>query len=131
MSENRTALQIEVEECWDLLASATVARLGWNAPDGPVILPVNIAVEGRTVTLRTSSASAMTRQVDDSPVALEVDDVDGETRTGWSVLVRGVASTTFEGVDAGSSAEPWLDGAKPVTITIRPREVTGRRVVEA
>ncbi|MCL8026406.1 pyridoxamine 5'-phosphate oxidase family protein [Nocardioides bruguierae] len=118
-------VEMDAEECWRLIEGTQVGRLAWNAPDGPTVLPVNIAVDGTSITFRTASTSSLTAQVDDSPVALEVDAIDEGYRTGWSVLVRGTASASFD-AGAVTSAEPWLEGARPVTVTVRPRSITGR-----
>ena len=89
-------VDLDEATCWELMATAGIGRLVWVDADGPVAVPVNIAVSDGAVVVRTAAYSAMAREVDDSRVALEVDDLDHETRTGWSVLVRGVARVLFE-----------------------------------
>ena len=95
--------------------------------DGPVAVPVNIAVSDGAVVVRTAAYSAMAREVDDSRVALEVDDLDHETRTGWSVLVRGVARVLFEPAPEDAPTA-WPTGSKSATVRVRPTKVTGRRL---
>ncbi|ANH39228.1 Pyridoxamine 5'-phosphate oxidase [Nocardioides dokdonensis FR1436] len=118
---------IELDEatCWRLLASRPVGRLAWCQAAGPVLVPVNHTVEDRTVVVRTAPWASMVAQVDDSPVAYQVDDFDQVTREGWSVLVRGTAEV---GYDASGGPEPWPAGSHAATVRIRPVEVTGRRV---
>lgn len=117
---------LDEAECWSLLETAAVGRLAWVDADGPVVLPVNIAVSQGAVVIRTAAYSSITREVDDSRVALEVDDL-GPERTGWSVLLRGVARVLLEPapVDAPTA---WPTGSKSATVRIRPTRVTGRRL---
>ncbi|TIC85658.1 pyridoxamine 5'-phosphate oxidase family protein [Nocardioides sp. GY 10127] len=128
-ARERALVELATDACWGLLQGSRVGLLAWTAPDGPTVRPVNLAVAGRTITFRTAAGSAMTQQVDDSLVALQVGATDGVERTGWSVLVRGTASVSFSSEEA-SPAEPWLRGARPVTVTVHAREVTGRVLVD-
>ena len=63
-------------------------------------------------------------------VAFEVDHIDVESNSGWSVVVHGRAEdvTRFDGpgfrVRAG---DPWT-GPKDALLRITPTSVTGRRV---
>lgn len=128
----RQLRDLTTDECWELLASRTLGRVAWTAPDGPVVVPVNYGVAGRTLWLRTSAYAALVREADQSPVAIEVDDVDEAARTGWSVLARGVAHVRFPS-DGGATppeVETWPAGPRPMWVVLEPREVTGRRLVE-
>ena len=43
-------------ECWDLLASTPVGRIGVLVDSAPEIYPVNHAVDGQTIVFRTERA---------------------------------------------------------------------------
>jgi nitroimidazol reductase NimA-like FMN-containing flavoprotein (pyridoxamine 5'-phosphate oxidase superfamily) len=58
------------------LADKHVGRVTYSDEAGPVILPVNYAVENQSVLFRTSAASSMALHLRDRTVAFEVDDVD-------------------------------------------------------
>lgn len=125
-------VEIPADECWRLLASSTVGRMAWAGGDGQTVLPVNFVVADSEIWFRTSAHSALAREVDDLPVAFEVDDVDDFTRSGWSVLVRGIAHIVY---DAARLPHPWPDpdtwptGTHPLHVSLEPRQVTGRRLM--
>ena len=125
----RKPVLVELDEvtCWDLLQTTSVGRLAWVDADGPVVVPVNFSVSRGTILVRTAAYSSMTREVDDSRVALEVDALDATDRTGWSVLVRGVARVLFEPAST-EAPTAWPSGTKSATVRIRPTRVTGRRL---
>ena len=65
----------------------------------------------------------------------EVDVTDRSARSGWSVVVQGVAQelTRYDRVDvidrlADLRIEPWAPGDKPHVVRIVPLQITGRRV---
>jgi nitroimidazol reductase NimA-like FMN-containing flavoprotein (pyridoxamine 5'-phosphate oxidase superfamily) len=125
----RKPVLVELDEvtCWDLLETTSIGRLAWVDADGPVVVPVNFSVSRGTILVRTAAYSSMTREVDDSRVALEVDVLDATDRTGWSVLVRGVARVLFEPAST-EAPTAWPTGTKSATVRIRPTRVTGRRL---
>lgn len=120
-------LELDEATCWDLLETTSVGRMAWVDAEGPVVLPVNFSVSRGSIVVRTAAYSAMTRQVDDSRVALEVDVLDAADHTGWSVLVRGVARVFFEPAPADAPTA-WPTGTKSATVRIRPTRITGRRL---
>jgi hypothetical protein len=96
-----------------------------------MVLPVNYALDGSSVWVRTRAHSDLARQVDESKVALLVDDIDPHTHVGWTVLLRGTAHAEYheERVpDAVRDLEPWADGPRPVWLHLVPDHVTGRRL---
>jgi nitroimidazol reductase NimA-like FMN-containing flavoprotein (pyridoxamine 5'-phosphate oxidase superfamily) len=119
------------QECLMLLGSRTIGRVAFCLPTGPVVLPVNYAMHDGAALFRTSSNSSLAKRLGDSSAALEVDDLDEETRTGWSVLLRGYASTV-EHRDLPASAakrpQPWVQGARMLYIRIVATEISGRRL---
>ena len=133
--DSRSGLErMSREECLALLATQEVGRLVVVENGRPLVFPVNYAMDGDAPVFRTASGTklwASTR----SPVAFEVDAIDGEARTGWSVIVHGVAQeiTAFDRSDVrlrvyGLPVHPWARGEKPSFVRITPRLITGRRV---
>jgi nitroimidazol reductase NimA-like FMN-containing flavoprotein (pyridoxamine 5'-phosphate oxidase superfamily) len=126
-------------ECRWLLAANVVGRVGFDAGAGPRIHPVNYAMDGDAVVLRTAEGSELTGLADrgeapDGPlVAFEVDHVDYDRHQGWSVLAVGRVSRV---VDAGDleriarewSPRPWAGGEREVVLTVAVVELTGRRL---
>ncbi|MFR9775778.1 pyridoxamine 5'-phosphate oxidase family protein [Micromonospora sp. MS34] len=118
-----------------LLASVRVGRVVFTQWALPAIRPVNHLVVDGLVIFCTHSASAVATQVTAGPtvVAYEADDIDEERRTGWSVVVTGLAV----GVDAGELADryrgllrPWV-GRGDQVVAVQPRLVTGFRMVRS
>ena len=114
------------------LAEKVVGRVAYVNDDGPVVLPVNYAVDQETVLFRTSAASPLAVHTRDGTVAFQVDEVDEVTESGWGVLLRGTA--TFEHPKATGPANhprpsPWVQGSRNLVVRISPQLVTGRRLL--
>src|SRR4051794_10581978 len=67
-----TITELPTDECWDLLRTREVGRLGVNADGFPQVLPMNYAVDGDTVVVR-SRPGAKLRSADGQPVSFEID----------------------------------------------------------
>jgi nitroimidazol reductase NimA-like FMN-containing flavoprotein (pyridoxamine 5'-phosphate oxidase superfamily) len=133
--DERTGIEMIMrDECVRLLAGEVVGRLGFNLGGSPEILPVNYVLDGEAVVFRTASGSKF-EGAGRGPVVFEVDRIDRETRSGWSVLVHGDAHevTVFDNPELHARVlelpiDPWARGAKPHLVRIAPRSITGRRV---
>ena len=121
-------LDLTADECWTLAASMPVGRLAWSGAQGPTVVPVNFVVTEGQVHVRTAAYSAQARECDDSPVAFEIDEFDAESRTGWSVLLRGRAHLRYGGSRDVAAPEVWPAGARGLLLTIDVAETSGRRV---
>ena len=69
-------------------------------------------------------------------MALEVDDLDHRSRTGWSVVVHGHAQAAAApqhvmGLWPMDQIVPWAPGIGTLFIQVTPAEVTGRIVSRA
>lgn len=121
------------EECFRLLDTAAVGRVGLLVGGKPEILPVNYVVEGPAVVFRTSADSVL-NQVALQVVAFQVDRIDETSHTGWSVLVQGVAHDVSSAVDVTSerlrrlSLISWAPGARHRWFRVRVDAVSGRRL---
>jgi uncharacterized protein len=126
---------IPVDECYELLAGHEVGRLGVNAEHYPLIIPVNYGMDGRTIVIRTHPGTTLSA-AEHANVTFEVDEIDRRERTGWSVLVRGLAeevgpehrAVLVERTHA-TGVEPWAPGEHGDWLRIIPHEVSGRRIV--
>lgn len=117
---------IEPEECRRLLASRSVARLGFVSMSGDVlVLPVSYKVDDAGVLVfQTSRRGVLARLAEGERVSVQVDDVSEELHNGWSVLAHGHA-TTYEG---DVSPRAWVAGHDEVVIGIALDRLTGRAV---
>jgi len=128
---HRWLVDLPTEECWQLLTSRPVGRLAWSGPHGPTVIPVNFAVDGQNVLIRTKAYSEAAREVDDTMVAFQVDSFDEQARQGWSVLVRGRAHFEYQSPTASGDPDVWVDGPRSLRMRVEATEVTGRRILSS
>jgi nitroimidazol reductase NimA-like FMN-containing flavoprotein (pyridoxamine 5'-phosphate oxidase superfamily) len=124
---------VKPSECWQLLATASVGRVGFIVDGKPEVLPVNFAIDGETILFRTAEGNVLSN-ASMSVVAFEVDNLNEGDQSGWSVLVQGFARDIGDAVDPTSrrlkqlTLETWPPGARPRWFHITPDKVTGRRL---
>ena len=120
-------------ECRDLLETDTVGRVAFVTPAGPRIVPVNYALHGEALEMRTTAYSELAVYAPGHEIAFEIDQLDSERRRGWSVVAHGVCER-LEQPSSGSwhhdgpGPEPWAGGFRPMWLRLEWRELTGRRV---
>jgi len=123
-----------VETCLRLAAREAVGRLAFLADGEIVVLPVNFTLRGSSVCFRSAVGSKVAAAVNHDTVTFEVDRYDLESQTGWSVLLKGTATSVTEEREIlaleDTGVEPWLGATgRPYWIRIRPDVVTGRAVI--
>jgi nitroimidazol reductase NimA-like FMN-containing flavoprotein (pyridoxamine 5'-phosphate oxidase superfamily) len=125
----RSALEdIGREECLRLLASVPVGRLAIGVPGAPpFVVPMNYVLDGETVIFRSDPGEKLV-QLRGNPVSFQADQIDPGTRTGWSVLVQGIAHQATAAEIERLRLEPWAPGAKEHWVRIVPWSITGRRI---
>jgi nitroimidazol reductase NimA-like FMN-containing flavoprotein (pyridoxamine 5'-phosphate oxidase superfamily) len=121
-------------ECWALLATQPVGRVAVIVGHYPLVFPVNYAVDGETIVYRTGAGTKL-HSIHRSNVTFEADEIDNEQRTGWSVMVKGVAQELSVQRDRHvisrvelTGAAPWAPGDRDHVIRIVADQVTGRRI---
>jgi len=119
------------EECLELLEAESVGRVAWNEPEGPLVLPVNYAMEGTSIVFRTSMNTKLARQLHLGFASFQIDEHDDFTQSGWSVLVRGVMSCIDAHASESDEARvaPWADGDRRFLMRITPLIISGRRII--
>ncbi len=130
-----TMNQIPAEECYQLLGTQEIGRLGLIAGHYPLIFPVNYALDRTTLVIRTHAGTIL-QAAEHANVTFEIDEIDRHSRSGWSVLVRGQAEEVGEGHRAelvarthAAGVEPWAPGEKGHWLRIIPHEISGRRIM--
>jgi nitroimidazol reductase NimA-like FMN-containing flavoprotein (pyridoxamine 5'-phosphate oxidase superfamily) len=122
---------LDPTECMDLVKQQVVGRLGLIVDGRPEIHPVNFAVAGEEVLIRTDQGTKL-RGALEGPVVFEVDHVDPETRTGWSVMLHGKAELTTARTGRSGSQNrllrSWREAELPQLLRILPDRITGRRI---
>ena len=131
--DGRTWLEdLSTAECWRLLDATPVGRIGVLVDSAPEIYPVNHLVDGDSIVFRTAPGSKL-RGLDRSPsVCCQVDGIDPEAHTGWSVLVKGRATPLRNAEEVRRVADLpldyWIAGSRPDWVRIVAHQVTGRRI---
>jgi nitroimidazol reductase NimA-like FMN-containing flavoprotein (pyridoxamine 5'-phosphate oxidase superfamily) len=130
-----TMESLPADECFRLLATHEIGRIGVNAEHYPLILPVNYAVDGTTLVIRTHPGTIL-RAAEHANVTFEVDEIDRFTRSGWSVLVRGQAEEVGPEHRAeivartlATEVEPWAPGDHGHWVRLIVHDISGRRIV--
>ncbi|MER7755329.1 pyridoxamine 5'-phosphate oxidase family protein [Kitasatospora sp. NPDC097643] len=120
-------------ECWELVGTHGVGRIGLPVQPGPVVYPVNYVVDAGTFAYRTAE-SGSAAPAEGTAVSFQVDHIDEYLGRGWSVLALGPAHHVDDPAELSRLAAlpgstPWAGGDRPYWVRIRPQELTGRRLV--
>jgi uncharacterized protein len=128
-------VELEPEECLELLGSVPVGRVGVTIDALPAVLPVNFTLWNSAIVFRTVPGTKLDAAAAGEVVAFEADGYGTrDAPGGWSVLVRGVAREVTDPVElAQVTAIPldsWAwDGSAHRYVCIEPTVMTGRRLV--
>ena len=115
---SRSSSTTNASNCWPRCPSVSFAIV--IDDHGPLVVPVNYALDGDVVVFRSGAGSKL-RALRDAPLSFQVDLIDPSHRTGWSVLIRGTAHEATDARDA-FRVDPWAPGAKQHWIrVVRPR----------
>ena len=119
---------IDTPECRQLLTEGTVGRVGWQSAEGLVVLPVAYGVhtDGR-LGFRVGAGSVLAELARPTSAVFEVDDLDMDTATGWSVLARG-RTRAWQGEFPAGLCRPWAPGERGLAIEFVPDTCSGRSV---
>jgi nitroimidazol reductase NimA-like FMN-containing flavoprotein (pyridoxamine 5'-phosphate oxidase superfamily) len=123
---------IDTNECRRLLAQDEIGRVAVVIGAMPMILPVNYALDGDDIVMRTMPGSRL--DVGQGHAAFEIDGFDRVCRSGWSVLVTGHLEEVswYHARDMQRVrellVEPWAPGERNMWLRLRPSFITGRIV---
>ena len=117
-------------ECYELINERAVGRLCFLDGDTPITYPVSFRLHRTDATahvvIRTGPESLMAKYA--GPASFEVDDIDVEARTAWSVLLRGEVHRTYE-TDRLPIPDPWISGDRHAWLLFEVGTLSGRRFV--
>jgi hypothetical protein len=118
--------QLDRAACITLITTQRVGRLVTADIASPVIV-VNYTICGGDIVVRCDQGSSAAATAG-TAVAFEIDVLDERTRSGWSVIVRGVARdvTATHGTGESVDVVTWAPGPKSRWIAIEITDVTGR-----
>jgi nitroimidazol reductase NimA-like FMN-containing flavoprotein (pyridoxamine 5'-phosphate oxidase superfamily) len=123
---------LDEERCLALLGECRVGRVAVLVSGVPHVVPVNYALLDGDIVFRSGSGTKLHAAIQSQPVSFEVDRIDDDTRSGWSVLVSGIATVVTDGeararIDA-LDLEPWAPGARDELVRVRADLVSGREI---
>lgn len=130
----RVPAELTYEDCLALLRQGEFGRVAVCTPDGPRIVPVNYAVvDDEAIVFRTTPYSVLGVHARESRLAFEVDQVDREGHTGWSVVASGRGSPLEDRDELARirtfrDPQPWAGGQRWLYILLRWQDLTGRRI---
>lgn len=123
--------ELSREECIALLGTAVIGRFVLTVGALPAVVPVTFALDGDVAVCCTSGTSRLARSAGGAVLALQADDIDVVTRSGWSVVATGVADVVRDPAEVHRLAclvDPWITGQLDVAIRLPLTVLTGRRV---
>jgi nitroimidazol reductase NimA-like FMN-containing flavoprotein (pyridoxamine 5'-phosphate oxidase superfamily) len=124
---------ISPDRCLALLGSVAFGRVVFTHRALPAIRPVNHIVDNGHIIIRSSLGSGITGAArDGTVVAYEADQIDPDSRTGWSVVVTGLARLVDDPDDLAryqQLLDPWVDGRMDCVISIPADLVTGYQLI--
>ena len=126
-------VELTEEECRDLLSRHVVGRVALSTPGGPRIVPVNYALYDNSIVFRTAPYSELGTYGWDAELAFEIDHIDEEKHSGWSVVALGRGSLIEDTAELGqirgrTDPHPWAGGSRQLYMRLTWRTLTGRRI---
>jgi nitroimidazol reductase NimA-like FMN-containing flavoprotein (pyridoxamine 5'-phosphate oxidase superfamily) len=85
--------QMSREQCLAALRDTRIGRIAATHRALPVIVPINYVLDDNAIVFRTDPDGLLAGACRGTVVAFEIDELDPSGRSGWSVLVVGVADT--------------------------------------
>ena len=120
-------------ECLERLRRHSLGRLAYVARAGvPDVVPVNYVLHGDQLLIRSGPGPKLQAAERRERVAVEVDEVDLQTRTGWSVVVVGRArrmpAAEQQALPPDEMPAPWVAGNRSGLIVVQVERVDGRQL---
>lgn len=133
LNETRTFDRIGAEECWLLVGSEGVGRVGFMGATNIQIVPTRYDAQRGTAYFRAGTFGELARRVHGRAVTLQVDDIDHANFSGWSVVMTGTAhrvddAATVAARWSAGRPSPWLPTPQAQWIALDVDEITGERV---
>ncbi|MFF0862033.1 pyridoxamine 5'-phosphate oxidase family protein [Nonomuraea sp. NPDC003560] len=134
--DDRLLRELTADEALRRLAGVPLGRVVFTRHALPAIRPVNHVVADGQIVIRSSTGTILSAELaaHEAVVAYEADELDAKERTGWSVVVTGVARLVEDAEEKArfqEALQPWAAGQMDQVIRIRPEIVSGFELVLA
>lgn len=107
---------LTAEECRRLLRANRVGRLAVTSGALPCVLPVQYAVAGDHLLVRTPGHHEVGEGIDGQVVGFETDDLDLDHGVGWCVSVTGTARVVHAAA-AMDAVHPWFSDGEVLAVS--------------
>jgi nitroimidazol reductase NimA-like FMN-containing flavoprotein (pyridoxamine 5'-phosphate oxidase superfamily) len=125
-------VELDEAECLRLLAGHEIGRVVFTDAALPAAQPVTYVLDDEEIVFRTGGGSKLAAATRNAVVAFQVDRIDPDTRTGWTVLGVGQAYEVVVPERLAELAEripaPWAPHRTAHTIAIPLQRLSGRRL---
>jgi len=116
-------------ECQCRLRESPIGRVVYLDGTLPTALPVSYSLVGSVVMFHLDAEWGTVHAVVDQLAAFEVDDYDSESRTGWTILVRGRCRRIDDHADHWvPSVERLVPGDDGVVVGLDVDGIVGRQI---
>lgn len=119
-------------DCLRLLAGGIVGRVVFTDAALPAAHPVTYLLDGEEIVFRTANGGKLAAATLHRVVAFQVDEIDLDAKTGWSVLGVGEAYEVTDPTRLADLANripsPWVRDRDCHTVAIPLQRLTGRRL---
>jgi 1-acyl-sn-glycerol-3-phosphate acyltransferase len=122
--EARGLVVLRRDHCMRLLRLGGVGRIAVPGERVPTIRPVNFALQGERIVMRTSDRALWAAAEARVDAAFEFDEVRNEDHWTWNVIVTG----PMRELAADASVKSWAPSAEERSLELRITDVSGRQV---
>lgn len=131
-TDPRNGMEILDEDaCWDLLRAQPVGRLAVAVAGEVEVFPLNYLVHDGHIVFKSAQGSKLAALAANARVTFEIDGYAPESGEAWSVVLKGIAHELQRMSEVYAAEElplfPWNASPKDFFVSIRPREISGRR----
>lgn len=133
LNHSRAFERLDAEECWKLVGSEGVGRIGFLSETKMHIVPTRYDAHRGTVYFRAGTFGELARRVHGQAVSLQVDHLDRATFSGWSVVMSGRAHRVEDAATVAARwsvgrPSPWLSSPDSQWIALRVDDIGGEQV---
>ena len=129
---DRTIRNLNRDECLELLGQASLGRAAVTLTGVPHVVPVNYVVVDGAIVFRSGVGTKFHVALLSEPMSFEVDHIDDDAGTGWSVLVSGrsrlVADPAVLARIDELALRPLDPSGKHAVVWVEPDLVSGREI---
>jgi hypothetical protein len=129
-SDGAPLQQLTRDDCLRLLATVPIGRIIYTRQALPAVELVDFALDSGDIIIRTDLSGKLATATRGAIVAFEVDVVDPEQRSGWSVTAIGPSRAVTDAADIAQlqriGLDSWAPGVREHFIRITPQLLNGR-----